>query len=317
VSDALVAYMTWDRLVPWKVLSLPERVTEPFYPVGYGSKHTVFRGRADRGATLWVVTKPQLKSTYHPTLVAKIRVLRRHSAESGMRPRRGAAPLRDPHQKAIDELLRQWGWVAESDPRASRFFELNDASAALGKLNLTTQLLGLRKIVKVDAARARDSFRSCTRRAKERTVFISYAHADAERLALDLAEALLARGFSPWLDALTIPRYDVELEDDVRPYRLGKLIELGIQRSQLGIALVTHRYAATTWTRRERDWLRRRSAQDARFRCLRILGKGRKLSWCDAKLDPAPPDELASQIKRWWAVRRSHASPVRSARDQI
>jgi len=51
-SDALVTLLRWDLLVPWKVLSLPERVTDRFVPLGFGSKSTVFRGRARKGATL-------------------------------------------------------------------------------------------------------------------------------------------------------------------------------------------------------------------------------------------------------------------------
>jgi hypothetical protein len=100
-SDALVTLLTWDRLVPWKVLSLPGRVTGDFLPVGYGSKSTVFRGRAKEDSTLWVVTMPIPEDLHPPSLVAQITVKGLYTREN--------CPTRL-RSKGIEELSK-WGWA--------------------------------------------------------------------------------------------------------------------------------------------------------------------------------------------------------------
>jgi hypothetical protein len=349
MPDALLAYITWDRLVPWKILSLPDRVTGDFIPIGYGSKQPVFRKRALKDSLLWVITMPRPEASgdqappYAPSLVARIKVKRLCSIDEC------PDDLRSP---GIDRLLDQWGWVAVSDPQDSRFFELNDASQALEGLGLLghaapagrygqpaaasraaqtasanrlRQELGkrLRFITWLPGglARSDDAFRPCMDQAKDRTVFISFTHAggyggaNGERFALDLAQELVPRGFSPWLDALAIPRYDLAREDDCSPRRLEKLIDLGITRSQLAIALMTDDYAQRTdrcgmnWTQTELEQILARRRHGGLFRCVQVMRGGAQREGFDHAFGPASAREVACAVAEWWYARGSTDLP--------
>ncbi len=82
MSENLIAYMTWDRLVAWKILSL--KISEDkdrLIPLGFGSRQRIFSKYGIAGNTIWVFSIPTVKIAgtrgsykYRPTLVAKIKI---------------------------------------------------------------------------------------------------------------------------------------------------------------------------------------------------------------------------------------------------
>ena len=141
---------------------------------------------------------------------------------------------------------KRFRWVAVAKPERSEFFDFNDSGQALRDLNLSLGnradriWLGTEK--KVDKA-----FSRSVRQAQKQTVFLSYTHLESQEYAVDLAEALVRAGFSPWLDALAIPEYDVDREFAPSEERLTKLIRLGIRRSSLSVVISTKEYSHP-WT---------------------------------------------------------------------
>ena len=288
-TDALVTLLTWDRLVPWKVLSLPRRVTDDFVPVGFGSKNTVFRGRAREGSTLWVVTRPTPKGLHPPSLVAQITIKRLYTKENC------PASLRS---KGVEELLDQWHWVAVSNPKQSEFFELNDASSALRTLQIKS--FSVMRSFPGGTEKVREAFGPCVSQTRNRTVFLSYTHAESAPFALALAGGLREEGFSPWLDSLTLPLYEDDRGESPSLERLSKLIRIGIQRSRLAVVIGTGNYGKTRWTRKERDWIGARKRKSGQLRCIEIMRGASKLRCYDKRFDEDPPGELARKIAVWW-----------------
>ncbi len=289
-SDALVTLLTWDRLVPWKVLSLPGRITDDFVPVGYGSRSTVFRGRAkQKGSTLWVVTRPRPEGLHPPSLVARLTIEGLYTKQD--------CPARY-RSKAVEELLEQWGWVAVSNPEESEFFELNDASSALQTLQIKS--FSVMRSFPGGTERVQEAFGSCMRQARDRVVFLSHTHQESAEFALALSRELREEGFSPWLDSLTLPSYKIDRVASPSPRRLSKLIRIGIQRSSLAVVIGTESFGNTVWTSREREWIRARRRQSEQFRCVEIERGARKLRSCDGRFAEEPPRALARRISAWW-----------------
>jgi hypothetical protein len=106
------------------------------------------------------------------------------------------------------------------------------------------------------AASLEDSFKECIDQARE-TVFLSYRWQEGRRFAISLAREFRRKGFSPWLDALSVPAYEATREPGVNAPRLKKLIKLGIEKSKLGVVINTETYAKTSWTRIELGHIRR------------------------------------------------------------
>ncbi|HSB70805.1 MAG TPA: hypothetical protein VLT62_15870 [Candidatus Methylomirabilis sp.] len=132
----------------------------------------------------------------------------------------------------LKELWEIWNAVAVADPCASEFYDLNDATRALRRLGIIPRgaakgadhlrvirkQLGRRvqKILRLrtSAKQAERYFSGCMQQGKRRSVFISYAHIDGEDYALQLAQNLMRRNWSPWLDALALPRYDANVRKE-------------------------------------------------------------------------------------------------------
>jgi len=56
MKDA-VAYMTWERVVPWKILSMVARPDKPPVPLGFGARNWDFHKLLEPGSQIWVVTR--------------------------------------------------------------------------------------------------------------------------------------------------------------------------------------------------------------------------------------------------------------------
>ena len=319
---AFLAYVTWDRVVPWKVLSLPQHRGERFAPLGYGTgrrsktrKPRNLLKQVKPGDTIYVVTMPWTNARgIPPTLVARLHV---KAVCYGMGP---------PQHLTLNlkKLCRIWNAVAIADPCSSEFYGLNDATAALHRLGIITPgvargaarlrairaQLGRRvqKILRLStsAEQAERAFAGSMAQGTRQSVFISYAHIDGEPYALDLARHLMRRGLSPWLDALAIPRYDSKKEGPGKSRRLQKLLQLGIAHSVLGISIITDSYLkkkdkrGIVWTRREWDQIARRRQRDPTYRCVRVMRAKRRIHRGDASFEKKPARQAAAEVSRWW-----------------
>ena len=312
MSAALIAYVAWDRVVPWKILSLPEKEGATFFPIGYGSGQAVLHKRAEPGSQLWVLTIPVAKAhspdrqVFPPTLVARIQVQALCSKASCPEALRA---------KNVERLLDRWTWVAVGDPAQSRFFELNDASPALmhlgimepgepASLELARKFQSIRYLP--EGNQVQQAFDEVDTHAQKKAVFISYTHAEGTQLALQLASELAPLGFHLWLDALTIPLYNVAKEDDCQPHRLRQLIRLGVQQTQLAIVLNTPAYAQKSdpcgfnWTQWEYDLIREKQQADAGLRCIQVNMGGTPLSALSPRFEANLPEALARAIAGWF-----------------
>lgn len=319
---AFLAYVTWNRVVPWKILSLPQHRGERFAPLGYGagSRSKTRRPRnlltrVQPEDTIYVVTMPWAKTRgLPPTLVARLHV---KTVCHGM-----GSPKSLSHN--LTKLCRIWNAVAIADPCSSEFYGLNDATAALHRLGIITPgaargadrlrvirtQLGRRvqKILRLhtSAEQTERAFAGCMTQGKGRSVFISYAHIDGEPYALELARHLMQRGLSPWLDALAIPRYNTKKEGPGKSRRLQKLLRLGIEQSALGLSVITDSYLkkkdkrGIVWTRREWDQLARRRQRDPTYRCVRVMRAKRWMHRGDASFEKKPARQAAAEVAQWW-----------------
>jgi hypothetical protein len=275
---AIVALLTWDRVVPWKVLCLPRGRRSELVPLGFGTDTRVLHP----GTTIWVVAVPKIAGL-PATLVARVRI--DHSYRRDHRPARCS--------KFLSDMLDQWKFVGTSD-RGSRFFELNDARGALNSLGLSTRQLGFRKSVVVDPDEAATAFQTCTS-TRSASVFLSYTHAMGRSTALPLVRELQERRLRPWLDHLALPGFELQEEPKIDERRLSRLIRLGIRQSRHAVVLKTRDWGHTRWTERERRWIAERRKEDDRFRCVQVVWTKRGLAGFK-RLDPAPVAELARRI---------------------
>lgn len=76
-------------------------------------------------------------------------------------------------------------------------------------------------------------------------VFISYAYEDKDAIARPLYDALIANGITVWFDEVKL-----ELGDSLR-----SKIDEGLTRCRYGIVILSPRFLASDWTRRELDGL--------------------------------------------------------------
>ncbi len=300
-KDALIAYVTWDRVVPWKILSLPDKKDGFFFPVGYGSNQPALK-HAKRDTTLWVVTLPWVKikscgiRTYpFVSLVARLQI-------AGVYKCCCKVP-RELRSRGVSTLLEIWGWVAVAKSREnSRFYELNNVNKALQTLEvvessdlkneiLIRKKIGARlqsiRVLKGRASAVEQRFAEdlASGHPESRQVFLSFKSNDNDSYvyALGLAKALLDRGYSSWLDSLSIPLYYKLASDDRKGRaRLRRLIELGLRQCHLAIGLVSKQYATGNkgvqgmgyWTEFERQAIKNETVVGRpEFRSFGILDK--------------------------------------------
>jgi hypothetical protein len=315
---AFLAYVTWDRVVPWKILSLPQHRDERFAPLGYGAgkrsktrKPRNLLKQVKPNDTIYVVTIPWTDARgMPPTLVARLDVKAVCYGD--------ACPQR--LTRNLQKLRHIWNAVAIADTRSSEFYGLNDATAALHRLGIITpgaargadrlrviraQLAQrVQKILRLNTStkQTERAFARCMAQGARQSVFISYARIDGEHYALQLARHLMHRGWSPWLDALAIPLYDTKNEEKCKPRRLQKLIQLGIEQSALGISVITDAYlkkkdkCGFVWTRREWNQIMHRSQRDPTYRHVRVIQADRRVRREDAPFTKKPAREVAAEV---------------------
>ena len=109
MNDA-VAYMAWERVVPWKILSMLARPDEALVPLGFGARNRDFKERLEPGSQIWVVTRIADEfSLAGRVTVSELLV-------------RDCIP-RDQWPEDAAGLFVKWRFVARADPAHSEFFE--------------------------------------------------------------------------------------------------------------------------------------------------------------------------------------------------
>lgn len=259
----LLCYIRQDWLASWKLDSL-DRGTRNHPVLAYGSNDPTFARFAKRGNVLWVI------GAYPDgilSLEAKIEI-------SG-----------ELHKN------KEWDCEVKGSRNGSRFFGLNDASETVMKLVFKNnsslwslqdkysstewkniyarELQSPRRLApsgeRINCHRSPGAalLEHLARRAMNRSVFISWKHADNNRTRHRFLKALtveLAKcGFSVWWDrtALTdvgvVDKYPASKKVEI----MGRLLRRGISETTAVLALWTARYGtsstpkAPNWTRDE------------------------------------------------------------------
>ena len=91
-------------------------------------------------------------------------------------------------------------------------------------------------------------------------VFVSHAEEDKEQVARPLVDGIEGHGYTAWFDEQTL-----RLGDSLR-----RSIDLGLTQSRFGAVVLSHRFFAKSWPRRELDGLVSLETQDGRKRILPI-----------------------------------------------
>ena len=236
--NSIVAFMKWQRLVPWKVFSLKEYPGRSLVPMGFGARFQEFYDKVEPKSQIWIVTNI---SNQH-SLAARItvqQILDRDTIPETQWP------------SAAARLLKIWRFVATADVENSEFFETNNATSVMQaneiRFNQNRTLIYREEPLE-------DIFKPCMEQGRQ-TVFISYRWREAKKFAKALAKELRRVGFSPWLDALALPEYEVARESEKDAPRLNRLIRSGIERSKYAIVIDTKTYGNSYWTQLEQDYL--------------------------------------------------------------
>jgi hypothetical protein len=240
MKDA-VAYMAWERVVPWKILSMMARPDEPPVPLGFGARNRDFHELLEPGSQIWVVTR--IANEF--SLAGRVAVRDIHD--------RNCIP-QEKRPKDTEGLFAKWRFVARADPTNSEFFETNNAEPVMAKHQIR---FAQNRTIAYREASLKGSFGACIDQARE-TVFLSYRWQEGRRFAIALAREFRRKGLSPWLDALSVPAYEAKREPGVNAPRLKTLIKLGIEKSKLAVVINTETFAKTSWTRIELGHIRRK-----------------------------------------------------------
>lgn len=233
MKDA-VAYMAWERVVPWKILSMMARPGEPLVPLGFGARNRDFPRLLEPGSRIWVVTR--IANAFSLAgCVTVLDILDRNRIPQEKWPTDAA------------QLFAKWRFVARADPTHSEFFETNNAEPVMTKHRI--RFAQNRTIVYFGES-LKEAFRECMDQARA-TVFLSYRWGEGRRFAIALAREFRKKGLSPWLDALAIPKYKKSGDPGVNDSRLKRLIELGIEKSKFAVVINTETFARGSWTKLE------------------------------------------------------------------
>lgn len=235
---SIVAFMKWERLVPWKVFSLQEYPSKPLVPIGFGARFWEFYNRIEPKSQIWVVTD----------------ILNQHSLAARITVQQiidGNSMPEEQWSSQAARLLKIWRFVATADVDNSEFFETNNAAPVLRANEIC---FNRNRTLIYREESLEDMFKMCMEQGRN-TVFISYRWREAKIFAKALAKELRSQGFSPWLDALALPEYEIARESEKDAPRLNRLIRSGIERSKYAIVINTKTYGESYWTQLEQSYL--------------------------------------------------------------
>ena len=247
MKDA-IAFMRWERVVPWKILSLKAYPKKRPVPVGFGSRNPEFLKQLRPGSQIWVVTK----IVGQWSLAGRVVVTKLLDRDS--------IAKRDWPVEVFD-LCEQWPFVAMSDGEldkpTSEFFETNFAEPARARFFKAKSGFGFTQsqTVKYLDGPLEDAFGECMEQGRK-TVFLSYRWEEGRAFALALAKEFRNNKYSPWIDAMAIPEYIEKGAPGKSRARLEKLIRYGINHSTFAVVINTWSYGSTPWTKMELKHIR-------------------------------------------------------------
>jgi len=273
MKDA-VAFMAWQRLVPWKILSMIAQPKENLIPNGFGSRSRNFYELLEPGSQIWVVTR--IAKEY--SLAGRLKISEILD---------GNCISQDKWPVDVKGLLKKWRYVARADFNDSEFYETNNAGPVILKHQI--EFTQYRPIVYRDAS-LHDSFAACINQSRK-TVFISYRWDEGRRFAFSLAKEFRKKGRSPWLDAHSMPAYEASREKKVDAPMLKKLIRLGINKSTLAVVINTETYPRKLWTSMELEHIRK-----AGIPWFQVMRGGRKQKFYDHPVFSKKPEEIVKEI---------------------
>jgi hypothetical protein len=280
-----VAYMAWQRVVPWKILSMIARPRERLVPIGFGARNEDFYNLLEPRSQIWVVTR--IANEF--SLAGRVTV--REILDRNCIPQ-------EEWPKDTVGLFAKWRFVARADPNNSEFFETNNAEPVIARHRI--RFAQNRTIAYRDVS-LEDSFKACMDQGRE-TVFLSYRWEEGKRFAISLAQRFRREGLSPWLDSLAIPKYVVQGDwgaDPQKPERrLKKLIKLGIERSNLAVVINTRTFGRMSWTMMELGHIRR-----AGMPWFQVMRGGRMRKCDEPPIFSRKPEEVVREILKRCAWR--------------
>jgi hypothetical protein len=289
MKDA-IAFMTWNRVVPWKILSLVAYPDKPLVPIGFGARYWDFYDQLEPGSQIWVVTRISNEFSLAGRVTVE-KMLDRNDIPREKRPPEAAG------------LFVKWRFVAVADPKRSEFFETNNAEPVLAKHGI--KFTQSRTVILREASLEED-FKDCVAQGRK-TVFLSYRWKEGRRFAFALARELRKNGYSPWLDALSIPKYKASREPGVDAPRLEKLIKLGIEKSKFAIVINSATYAQKGWTKLELDHIRK-----SHIAWYQVMRGGTQRECDEASITSRRAKEIIQEILR----RRRQPANVRKIKDE-
>jgi len=279
MKDA-VAYMAWERVVPWKVLSMMAHPDETPVPIRFGARIRNFRDQLEPGSQIWVVT----------SIAKEFSLAGRVSIDEILD--RNCIPQKE-WPKDIAGLLAKWRFVAKADPLNSGFFETNNAESVMARHRIRfaqnrTMAYRERPLI--------GSFQPCMDQGRK-SVFLSYRWSEGRRFAIALAREFRKKGLSPWLDALSVPAYEAKRDPGVDAPRLKRLIKLGIEGCKLAVVINSETFATTSWTKAELGHIRRSGKP-----WYQVMRGGKKRDCTEPPIFSRKPEEIVAEI----LYRRNH-----------
>ncbi len=293
----LLCYVPRDHLTSWKLDSLERGA------LAYGSDAATFADLATKGSILWVIGA---RRDGPPSLEARIEI---------------AARIRNPDE---------WKFEVRDSRGGGTYFALNDASKVLMDLVFESnesfsslrntysstswrsaygQSLQLPRRIAPAGARIHRHrsagvapLERLARSARQRSVFVSWKHADGGRAGRRFLKALTTelavRGFSVWWDGTALTGVHVMQTDRAgrRDVLLSKLLRQGISEASAVLSLWTERYGKPS-TPEGRNWTRSEWNVDRRIKRIAMahgrFEDKRGMADPDSVLRiPASPDEV-------------------------
>lgn len=280
LTDA-VAYMAWERVVPWKILSMMARPHGPLVPIGFGARNRDFYDLLEPGSQIWVVTRIANEFSLAGRVTVQ-EILDQNCVPAKKR------------SKDLLGLFAKWRFVARADPHNSQFFETNNAEPVLAKHRIG---FAQNRTIAFRQGSLAASFAQCMAQARQ-TVFLSYRWSEGRPFAVALGRAFRRNGLSPWLDALSIPDYEAKRDTGVTAPRLQRLIKLGIEHSRFAVAINTETFGTTAWTKMELRHIRQ-----MHIPWFQVIRGGRARECAEPPILGSKPEAVVQEILQRRAVR--------------
>ncbi len=309
----LLAYVQTSRITGWKHMVHGSG----HEAMAYGSRDKTRFKDLKRGDILWVIASSPGRN---PSLVAKI-VVDASGDKCCREVRKNPSAL-----ELLNDKDGRFPHVVTGG-EGSVFFGFNDAGNALLDLTLLTSTdrvirfrdmsdrweskFGqyLQRPIRIAGSPKNNALEDLAEVCREKTVFISWKHLDHPRgrFPLQIARALVGRGFSVWFDLLALPpsKYLKGIRENQAV--LANLLAYGYRQSRYLLAIDSTRYGTTTpgrkrgknWTREEWEGALDPDKRRKRIRVVVLANRESEFgSSADHKIPSNIPDEIAKDFAR-------------------